>query len=292
MEAVNHCAGCVYVVATPIGNLRDVSMRALETLGQVDLILCEDTRVSGKILSHYGVHTPLCSLHAHNEYHRGKELIDRLRSGRQMALISDAGVPTLSDPGRLLVAAAHHEGIKVVPIPGPSAVLAALSCSGFDAERFVFEGFLPSRRSRRIRRLEALADETRTLVFYEAPHRITAMLTDVQSILGNERLVCLAKELTKAHEKLITAPPAEVLTWLNEEPVRKKGEFTVVLQDCSKNKPMPSRLQISEQDLYQALLQHLPPRKAAQITVRFSGGSANRLYRNPRQKRKDFFIKP
>lgn len=279
MEASNPQAGCIYVVATPIGNLRDLSARALDTLAMVDFILCEDTRLSRRLLSHHGIRKPLRSLHAHNERSRIKRTLDQLRSGKSAALLSDAGVPTVSDPGCLLLAGAHRAGIRAVPVPGPSAALAALSCSGFDASRFVFEGFLPARRRQRLERLKALVGETRTLIFYEAPHRIYFMIEDLRSVFGDARLLCLAKEMSKAHERIIRAAPDQVLRWLGEDTTRQKGEFTVLLENCRAERSPPAMAQISEDDLFQALSRHLPARKAAALSAQLSGGSANRLYR-------------
>lgn len=285
MEIISQRRGCLYVVATPIGNLRDLSGRAVETFKTVELILCEDTRVTRRLLQHYGIAKPLRSLHAHNEHRRHHQLIAQLCQGHSMALVSDAGVPTIHDPGRLLIAAARQAGIQIVPIPGASAVLAALSCSGFDAERFVFEGFLPSRHLQRMQRLNVLANETRTLVFYEAPHRACAMLRDLRSVFGDERLLCLAKELTKVHESFITGSATEVLAWLQQDKRHQKGEFTVLLANCSAEQAQHERLAISESDLFQAVLHYLPARKAATLTARLSGGSANRLYRQAVQQK-------
>ena len=208
--------GILYIVATPIGNLADLGFRAVEVLRAVDCVLCEDTRTSSVLLAHYQIGTPKLSLHAHNEAQRCNSLIKRLKQGQRFAMISDAGTPLLSDPGHLLVSACHREQIPVVPIPGANAVAAALSCAGFECDRFVFEGFLPSRRVSRIKHLQHLKEENRVMVFFEAPHRIVATINDMIEVFGKERTACLAKELSKIHEKIIRGSLSDIECWLSE----------------------------------------------------------------------------
>ena len=217
--------GILYVVATPIGNLEDVTLRALRILREVTLIAAEDTRRTAKLLQHYSISTPTTSLHEHNEHARTPVLVRRLVAGESMALVSDAGTPGVSDPGTMLVAAAHAAGVPVQPVPGPSAVVAAISASGFGGDGFVFAGFPPSRSNHRKRWLRELATETRPIVFYEAPHRITATLTDIATEIGPRR-VAVARELTKVHEMLAVRP---INIWI-EDPPKPLGEFVLVLE--------------------------------------------------------------
>ena len=200
----------LYIVATPIGNLEDMTLRGLRVLRQADVIACEDTRQTQKLLSHFGLTTPKVSYHQHNEIGRAEQLIEQLRSGARVALVSDAGTPGISDPGGPLVAAAIAAGVPVFPVPGANAALAALVASGLDAESFVFFGFLPPRTGERRSFLEGVARERRTMIFYEAPHRIADSLLDVEAVLGAGRRVVLARELTKLHEEFLRGTAAEV----------------------------------------------------------------------------------
>jgi 16S rRNA (cytidine1402-2'-O)-methyltransferase len=216
--------GILYVVATPIGNLEDVTLRALRILREVTLIAAEDTRRTAKLLQHYSISTPTTSLHEHNEHARTPALVRRLLAGESIALVSDAGTPGVSDPGTTLVAAAHEAGIPVQPVPGPSAVIAAVSAAGFAGDGFVFAGFPPSRSNHRKKWLRELAAELRPVVFYEAPHRIAATLADIATEIGSRR-VAVGRELTKVHEILAVRP---INTWI-EAPPRPQGEFVLVL---------------------------------------------------------------
>ena len=216
--------GILYVVATPIGNLEDVTFRAIRVLREVAVIAAEDTRRTARLLQHYSISTPTTSLHEHNERARTPSLISRLARGESVALVSDAGTPVVSDPGALLVAAAHAARIRVEPIPGPSAALAAVSASGIQAEQVLFVGFPPSRSIARKRWLEKLRDEPRVIVFFEAPHRIRDTLTDLLAIFG-DRLVAIGRELTKAHEELVVNPISLHLQHFTEP----RGEFTLVV---------------------------------------------------------------
>jgi 16S rRNA (cytidine1402-2'-O)-methyltransferase len=220
-------SGRLYVVATPIGNLEDITYRAVRVLGEADTIACEDTRQTRKLLDHYGIRKPTVSYHEHNEAERSAELVERLLAGEVIALVSDAGVPLVSDPGYRLVKAAVDMGISVEPIPGPSAVLAALTASGLPTDAFHFGGFLPSKPGQRAKALEALANEQATLIFYEAPHRILEALDSVEQVLG-ARPVVVARELTKIHEEFLRGTPAEVREHLASRDAIK-GEITLLI---------------------------------------------------------------
>jgi len=223
-------AGVLYIVATPIGNLEDITLRALRTLKDVDLIAAEDTRRTQHLLSHYGIKTALTSYHEHNEQRKAHVLVERLRGGENVALVTDAGTPAISDPGYRLVTAAIAAEIAVTPIPGPSAVTAVLAASGLPPDRFIFEGFLPGAKKQRRARLRALKDDTRTLVFYEAPHRLRESVADIVDILG-EREVVLAREVTKLHEEFHRGGARELLDKLRDQEIR--GEITLVVRGCS-----------------------------------------------------------
>jgi 16S rRNA (cytidine1402-2'-O)-methyltransferase len=226
--------GTLFVVATPIGNLEDVTLRALRTLREVSLIAAEDTRRTARLLQHYSISTRTTSLHEHNERSKTPALIARLQEGESIALVSDAGTPVVSDPGTHLVAAAHAAGIRVEPIPGASAALAALSASGLLEREFVFAGFPPNRSNARKKWLTALAPETRVLILYEAPHRIRSTLEDMLSIFG-DRVIAVGRELTKAHEELAVRPISAHLDVVTEE----RGEFTLVISGAKPNTPSP-----------------------------------------------------
>lgn len=219
--------GTLYLVATPIGNLEDISFRALRVLKQVALIACEDTRQTRKLLHHYAIRTPLVSYHEHNEAERAPELVAKLLAGTSIALLSDAGTPLVSDPGYRLVERAVSAGVPVVPVPGPSAVLAALTASGLPTDQFYFAGFLPAGAGQRRNVLESLRDVDATLIFYEAPHRILKTLADLEEILGNRPLV-VAREITKIHEEFLRGTPASIRAEL-ESRASIRGEFTVVV---------------------------------------------------------------
>ncbi|HLK06134.1 MAG TPA: 16S rRNA (cytidine(1402)-2'-O)-methyltransferase [Candidatus Acidoferrum sp.] len=218
--------GCLYLVGTPIGNLEDITLRALRILKESDEIACEDTRHTQKLLSHYEISKPLVSYHEHNEMTRAPELVVAMEQGAKIALVSDAGTPLVSDPGYRLVTLCNRHQIPVIPIPGPSALLAALSASGLPNEEFLFVGFLPARTGERRRALERLRLEDRTLILYEAPHRVAETITDALEILG-ERPACLAREVTKLHEEFRRATLSELSASLEEKPVR--GEITLLI---------------------------------------------------------------
>jgi 16S rRNA (cytidine1402-2'-O)-methyltransferase len=218
--------GCLYLVGTPIGNLEDITLRALRILKEVDQIACEDTRHTQKLLAHYDIHKPQVSYHEHNEAKRARELAAAMEQGAKIALVSDAGTPLVCDPGQRLVALCLQNQIPVVPIPGPSALLASLSGSGMPTEEFLFVGFLPARSGERRRNLERLRMEDRTIILYEAPHRITECVAEALDILGN-RQACLAREVTKVHEEFLHGKLTEIIAALQERPAR--GEITLIL---------------------------------------------------------------
>jgi 16S rRNA (cytidine1402-2'-O)-methyltransferase len=220
-------AGTLYLVATPIGNLEDITLRALRVLREVDLIACEDTRHTRKLLDHYGIQKPTLSYHEHNEAQRSAELLEKLRQGTSVALVSDAGTPLVSDPGYRLVSKAIESGIVIEPLPGASAILAALTASGLPTDTFVFGGFLPARPGPRRKLLARLKDDPATLVFYEAPHRILEALTDIEEVLG-ARPVVLAREMTKIHQEFLRGTAAEVRQALRSRP-SLKGEITLLI---------------------------------------------------------------
>lgn len=220
-------SGTLYVVATPIGNLEDVSYRAVRILKEVELIACEDTRETRKLLSHFGIDTAMVSYHEHNEERRAAELKERLLAGSSIAIVSDAGTPLVSDPGFRLVRAAIEAGIPVVPIPGPSAILAALTGSGLPTDAFCFGGFLPAKSSQRRKALEEVRHERATLIFYETPHRILDALADIEAVLG-DRQVVVARELTKLHEEFLRGTAAEIREDLSKRPA-VRGEFTILI---------------------------------------------------------------
>jgi len=221
--------GRLYVVATPIGNLGDLSARAREILQAVALIAAEDTRHTGALLRHFGIQTPLVSLHEHNERHRAGEIVQRLREGAMVALVSDAGTPAISDPGFELVRAAAAAGIEIAAVPGPCAAIAALSIAALPTDRFCFEGFLPARGAARRARLEALADESRTLVFYESPYRVEETLKDCVASFGGERSATVAREITKLHETIYRGPLAELATRAARDADFSRGEIVLMV---------------------------------------------------------------
>jgi len=218
--------GILYIVATPIGNLEDITFRALRVLREVDVIAAEDTRHTQILLSHHDIHTPLTSYHEHNEKTKAQELVTRLARGKNIALVSDAGTPAISDPGFRLVVQAIRAGVRIIPIPGASALTAVLSATGLPTDRFVFEGFLPAKKKLRRERLQTLRDETRTLIFYEAPHRLKDTLDDIHELLGNREAV-LAREVTKIHEEFLRGPVSALVRELVSGEVR--GEVTLII---------------------------------------------------------------
>jgi len=268
--------GCLYVVATPIGNLGDLSVRALEVLRSVTLVAAEDTRRTGTMLRHFGLDTPLVSLHEHNERQRVGELMTRLQGGETIALVTDAGTPLLSDPGYLLVSEAARRGIAIVPVPGPSALTAALSIAALPVDRFVFEGFLPAKPAARRSRLEALRHEARTLVFYEAPHRLPQTLEALAQILGEARPAVVARELTKSFETIYRDSLAGLARRAVEDPDMRRGEIVIVVDGAAPRAGMSAPLEA--ESLLRTLLEELPPSQAARITARLTGVNRSELY--------------
>ena len=269
-------SGVLYVVGTPLGNLEDLSDRARRTLAEVDLIAAEDTRRTRRLLSSIGLKRPVISYHAHNESHQTQRLLATLARGESVALVSDAGTPNISDPGHRVVRAALDARYRVVCVPGPSAVVAALSMSGMPADRFVFEGFLPRKGPARRARLEALTDEARTIVFYEAVHRMAATMTDLVATLGAERPAVIARELTKVHETLLDGTLASLSAGLgSDSPL--KGEFVIVVH--GRAEPRAAAPSAETRRVFDLLRAELPQSTAAKLTAKITGASRDQVYR-------------
>ncbi|KHL69580.1 16S rRNA methyltransferase [Pseudomonas flexibilis] len=270
-------AGVLYVVATPIGNLDDISARALRVLGDVALIAAEDTRHSQRLMQHFGITTPLQACHEHNEREQGGRFLSRLLAGDDVALISDAGTPLISDPGFHLVRQARAAGVRVVPVPGPSALITALSAAGLPSDRFIFEGFLPAKAAGRRARLEALREEPRTLIFYEAPHRLLESLEALRDTLGAERQVVLARELTKTFETLKGLPAGELCEWVRADANQQRGECVLLVAgwQAPEGDEAVSAEALRVLDL---LLAELPVKRAAALAAEITGARKNLLY--------------
>jgi 16S rRNA (cytidine1402-2'-O)-methyltransferase len=267
--------GALYIVATPIGNLEDLSPRAKMVLENVDLIVAEDTRHSKPMLNQFGIGTKISAYHDHNERSQTPVLIEQLQAGASIALISDAGTPLICDPGYHLLLAAHAEKIKIIPIPGPSALISALSVAGFSSEKFIFEGYLPARKTARRQRLQELKNETRTLVFYEAPHRILASIKDAIICFGGERQAVIAKEITKRHENIQRGTLPGLLDWLHSDKDLTKGEFVVVIQG---DKTSQFDTQEASRILKILLADH-SVKEAAKLTSEIMQGNRNDIYK-------------
>jgi 16S rRNA (cytidine1402-2'-O)-methyltransferase len=268
-------AGTLYVVATPIGNLADIGARALQVLGQVAAICAEDTRHTRQLLAAHGLVRPLLALHEHNEEELAWKLVERMRGGDSLALVSDAGTPLVSDPGYRLVREARAAGIAVSPVPGACAAIAALSVAGIPSDRFCFEGFLPAKASARRERLAALAREPRTLVFYESAHRIEESLTDVAAIFGPEREAVLARELTKLFETVLGDSLGAILERVRADDNQRKGEFVLVVRGAADD---GSAALLEGQRLYAKLKEQLSPSQAAKLAAELSGAPRKALY--------------
>jgi 16S rRNA (cytidine1402-2'-O)-methyltransferase len=266
--------GILYVVATPIGNLADLSRRAIDVLRVATLIAAEDTRHSGVLLAHYGIGTPLISLHDHNEEARCALILERLAAGETIALISDAGTPLISDPGFKLVRAVTQAGMRVSPIPGPCALIAALSAAGMPSDRFVFEGFLPAKSTARREYMKALATESRTLVFYESSHRILESLADAAEVFGPEREAALARELTKMHETLRRQPLGTLLEWARADAQQRRGEFVLLVAGVPEK---PRDIDVDR--VLEILRAELPPKQAVRLASAITGERRNALYK-------------
>lgn len=269
-------AGVLYVVATPIGNLGDLSPRAREVLAQVSLIAAEDTRHTRQLLQAFGIATAMTSLHEHNEMRRSEALVERLLAGQSVALVSDAGTPLISDPGFDLVAVARSRGVQVVAIPGPCAAIAALSIAGIATDRFVFEGFLPARQSQRRVRLEALLDERRTLVFYEAPHRLDEVLADMAAVFGGQRRAYVGRELTKRFESNYDGTLQELAAQVGEDPDMARGELVIVV--AGETAPAATAQALDAQRVLRVLMEDLSPAQAAKIAAKLTGEKRGDLY--------------
>lgn len=268
-------AATLYVVATPIGNLGDLSPRAQEVLRSVAAICAEDTRHTGQLLSHFGISKPLVALHDHNEEAMAERVVARLLGGESLAVVSDAGTPLVSDPGFRLVRAARAAGVKVSPVPGACAAIAALSVAGLPSDRFVFEGFLPAKGAARRERLNKLAAETGTLVFYESSHRIAESLTDMAAAFGGERQAVVARELTKLFETVLDGSLEQLLAKVLADDNQRKGEFVVMVQGAGDDE----EAKIAEgRRLYAKLNEHLPPSTAAKLAAELSGAPRKALY--------------
>ena len=266
--------GTLYIVATPIGNLADFSPRAIEILRQVDFIAAEDTRHSQGLLKHFGIATPMLSLHEHNEHTRAQQCINYLQQNKSIGLISDAGTPLISDPGYQLVRAARANNIKVTPIPGACALITALSAAGLPSDRFIFEGFLTAKSVGRQKRLELLRTEPRTLVFYEAPHRILDLINDMITIFGATRYAVLARELTKTFETIHGDKLANLKIWLTSDSNQQKGEFVVLVEGNSDT--VNNTTEIDR--ILTILLAELPTSQATELAAKITGEKKNKLY--------------
>ncbi|MFH1600448.1 16S rRNA (cytidine(1402)-2'-O)-methyltransferase [uncultured Arenimonas sp.] len=271
----NTQAGALHVVATPIGNLGDLTARAREVLASVDAICAEDTRHTRQLLGALGIERPLLALHEHNEADVAWKLVERLKAGDSLALVSDAGTPLVSDPGYRLVREVRAAGLRVIPLPGPCAAIAALSVAGLPSDRFCFEGFLPAKGSGRRERLTALAREPRTLVFYESSHRIEECLADLVAIFGPEREAVLARELTKLFETVLGDTLAELAERVAADENQRKGEFVLVVRGCEDDGE--AKL-IEGQRIYAKLAEHLKPSLAAKLAADLSGAPRKALY--------------
>ena len=272
----NEQNGILYIVATPIGNLDDITQRALDTFAQVDLIAAEDTRHSGLLLNHYGIKKPFFALHDHNEQQKAVILVEKLTKGENIALISDAGTPLISDPGFHLVRHCRQAGIRVVPVVGACAAIGALSCSGIASDRFCFEGFLPAKTKSRCDKLETLSEEPRTLIFYESTHRILDTLADMQKIWGSDRYIVMARELTKTWETIYGYTLGNLIEWLNEDINRTKGEIVLIVEGKSETEEESFSPQAVK--LFQLLTNEMPMKKAAGIVAETFSYKKNALY--------------
>jgi 16S rRNA (cytidine1402-2'-O)-methyltransferase len=266
----------LYVVATPIGNMRDISLRALDVLSSAGTIAAEDTRNSAHLLTFHGITAKrLLALHQHNERGAAEKVVNLLAQGESVALITDAGTPAVSDPGALVVEGVRAAGYKVVPIPGANAAIAALSAAGLAAPHFLFYGFLPNKSAARCKELHSLSAHPYTLVFYEAPHRIMECVADMQAVLGGEREIVLAREITKMFESIHRCRLQEAVTWLNSDPNNQRGEFVLLVSAA------PLRvagLSVEAEGVLKTLLAELPLKQAVQLAVRITGAAKNELY--------------
>ncbi len=276
-----------YIVSTPIGNLKDITLRALECLKSVTMIFAEDTRHAKILLDHYGILTPLMSLHSHNEHARCEMIAEKLRSGESLAQISDAGTPLISDPGAVLVRRLREAGFSNIhTLPGPCALIAGLSVSGLSTERFYFHGFLPAKSTAREAVLKSLRDHPCTLIFYEAPHRLHDVLLSIQKVFEPTRQLVLAKELTKIHEGVLGGTCAEVLAWLSEDERRYRGEFVLMIEGCLDTQDT-EHVTLKIDLLLKTLQESLPQKTAVQIAEKLTGYGRNLLYQRALELKKE-----
>jgi 16S rRNA (cytidine1402-2'-O)-methyltransferase len=266
----------LYIVATPIGNLDDITLRAIEVLKTVDVILAEDTRHSKRLLNHYDITTPMRAFHEHNETQKSAAMINELLAGKTMALISDAGTPLISDPGYVLVSEAKKVGVTVVPIPGPSAIISALSASGIASDRFSFFGFLPAKQTARLKVIQASAHLDESAIFYESPKRVLASLLDCQSVLGDERVVCLAKEITKSFETIKTDTLPNLIDYLQADDAHQKGEFVILISGVDKDNKVIGEAQLDK--ILPILLSEMGASKAAKLAAKITGIDKKHCY--------------
>lgn len=266
----------LYIVATPIGNLADMVPRAVEVLQSADLVAAEDTRHSQRLFSHFSIDSPLVAYHDHSDDQRTEKILERLQQGQTVALISDAGTPLISDPGYRLVREARERGFAVVPIPGPCAFVAALSAAGLPSDRFTFEGFLPAKPLAREKALQALAGETRTMVFYEAPHRVLDTLEAMRQSFGDTREAVIARELTKAFETIHLLPLAELVEWVRADSNQQRGEIVLLVRGADETKA--SELDAESERVMKLLLAELPPKRAAAVAAEITGVNKKLLY--------------
>lgn len=269
-------ASTLYIVPTPIGNLGDITQRALTVLASVDLVAAEDTRHTGLLLQHFAINARLFALHDHNEQQKAEVLLAKLQEGQSIALVSDAGTPLINDPGYHLVRRCREAGVRVVPLPGACAAITALSAAGLPSDRFCYEGFLPAKSKGRCDTLRALGEEPRTLIFYESTHRVLDTLQDMVSVWGAERYVVLARELTKTWESLHGAPVADLLAWVQEDENRRKGEMVLIVEGHKANEDTLPADALRTLALLQG---ELPLKKAAALTAEIHGVKKNALYK-------------
>ncbi|MGK0442545.1 MAG: 16S rRNA (cytidine1402-2'-O)-methyltransferase [Pseudohongiellaceae bacterium] len=279
----------LYVVATPIGNLGDMVPRAVEVLQSVDLIAAEDTRHSVKLMQHFGIETPLCAYHDHSGADTVEYLIGKIQAGQSIALISDAGTPLISDPGYRIVDAAMTAGIKIVPVPGASAVIAALSAAGLPSDRFIFEGFLPAKQQGRVKQLEVLKEEARTLIFYEAPHRVLACLQDMQQVMGGDRDVVMAREITKTFETIKRSSLQEMVQWVAADRNQQRGECVLLLRGAIE---VTHELDGDARRIMDVLLQELSIKQASALAAKITGLKKKPLYQYGLDQKADVTTQP
>jgi len=277
LDRADISASTLYIVPTPIGNLGDITQRALTVLTSVDLIAAEDTRHTGLLLQHFAINARLFALHDHNEQQKAEQLLAKLQEGQSIALVSDAGTPLINDPGYHLVRRCREAGIRVVPLPGACAAITALSAAGLPSDRFCYEGFLPAKSKGRCDTLRALEQEPRTLIFYESTHRLLDSLQDIATVLGEDRYVVLAREITKTWESIQGAPIGELLAWVKEDENRRKGEMVLIIEGFKT--PADDALPAEALRTLALLQAELPLKKAAALTAEIHGVKKNALYK-------------